>query len=115
MPYHLFMKLIRTRVYDRKIRKLLSVDEVIAAEDEIAAHPEKWPVVQGTGGVRKARAARGGSGKSGGLRIMYYFWIREDTIYLLDVYAKNEQENITQAGKKLLRSIVEQLKEEDNA
>jgi hypothetical protein len=53
--------------------------------------------------VRKARAARGASGKSGGVRIIYYCLVVNEQIYLLDIYAKNEQENITDASKKVLR------------
>src|SRR5438067_2525247 len=48
------------------------------------------PVIQGTGGCRKARAARGDPGKSGGVRIIYlfWFWVAEDTVHKLAVYAK---------------------------
>lgn len=104
------MEIIRTRVYARKAAKLLSADEMLVAEDEIAAAPERWPVVSGTGGIRKVRAARGSSGKSGGVRVMYYFWLGEDAIHLLDIYAKNEKENLSAADKKLLKEIVKGLK-----
>lgn len=114
MPYHSIMEIVRTRIYKRKIGKLLSHAEALAAEDDIATHPEKWPVVQGTGGIRKARAARGSSGKSGGVRIMYYFWATETVLYLLDVYPKNEQANISSADKKILKSVIETLKREKN-
>ena len=83
-----------------------------AAEDEIAEAPEAWPVIAGTGGVRKARAARGASGKSGGVRIIYYYLGVDEEIYLLDIYAKNEQDNITDASKKVLRETVKVLKGE---
>lgn len=82
------------------------------AEDEIAAAPDAWPVIKSTGGVRKARAARGASGKSGGVRIIYYYLVVNEQIYLLDIYAKNEQENITEASKKVLRETVKILKGE---
>lgn len=104
------MEIIRTRVYERKSAKLLTDAEILAAEQEIAAQPERWPVVAGTGGIRKARAAKGASGKSGGVRIMYYFWATETVIYLLDVYAKNQKETLSAADKKLLRQIIAELK-----
>ena len=61
MPYNSVMKIIRTRVYVKRAKKLLNEDEMITAEQEIILAPESWPVISGTGGVRKARAARGGS------------------------------------------------------
>jgi len=108
------MKIVRTHPYERKVSKLLSAAEIQAAEDEIVTHPERWPVVQGTGGIRKARAAKGSTGKSGGARIMYYFWSNKGRIYLLDIYAKNEKEDITAADKKKLRDAVQLLKEIEN-
>jgi hypothetical protein len=108
------MEIVRTRIYERKAGKLLSSLEMQQAEDEIAALPDKYPVVSGTGGIRKARAARGNTGKSGGVRIMYYFWLSEETIYFLDIYAKNEQENLTHADKKMLKSLITSLLGEKN-
>ncbi|MDX2094850.1 MAG: type II toxin-antitoxin system RelE/ParE family toxin [Alphaproteobacteria bacterium] len=115
MPYHWGVEIVRTRIYERKAAKLLSGAETLVAENEIAAAPEKWPVVSGTGGIRKARAARGNAGKSGGVRIMYYFWLNEEAVYLLDIYAKNEKENLSDAEKKVLKGIIKELKGGDHA
>jgi hypothetical protein len=87
----------------------LTAEERRAAEDEIADDPLGWPVIRGTGGARKARAARGSSGKSGGMRIIYYPWQERDTILLLLIYAKNEQEDITQAQKQAVRKALQTL------
>ena len=88
----------------------MSESEMIIAEQEIIEAPNAWPVIVGAGGVRKARAARGSSGKSGGARIIYYYMDMDETIYLLDIYAKNAQENITEASKKVFREFVRTLK-----
>ena len=66
------MKVVATRGYDRRARKLLTAAERAAGELEIALAPTAWPVIAGTGGARKARVARGARGKSGGARIVYY-------------------------------------------
>ena len=66
------MRVVATRGYDSRARKLFTPAERAAAELEIALQPAAWPVVAGTGGARKARAARGSRGKSGGARIIYY-------------------------------------------
>jgi hypothetical protein len=79
-------------------------------EYAIAADPELHPVVPGTGGVRKARWRRGGKGKSGGVRIIYYLWTADEEVYLLSVYAKGEQADMTAADKKAAGQFVEALK-----
>ena len=103
------MQILATKVYRRRVAKLLSADERQAAEDEIAQDPLRWPVIRGTGGLRKARAARGSTGKSGGARIIYYYWSTEEAIYLLTIYAKNKQSDLSAADKSALRKIVESL------
>ncbi len=109
MPYTSPTRVIATRGYDRRARKLLSDAERAAAELEIALAPTAWPVVAGTGGARKARAARGGRGKSGGARIIYYLFTRRSELYLLDVYAKSAKEDLTDAEKREIRSVVAAL------
>lgn len=66
------MRIVATSGYERRVRKLLTPAERAAAELEIALAPELWPIIVGTSGARKARIARGGRGKSGGARVIYY-------------------------------------------
>ncbi|MCG8358748.1 MAG: type II toxin-antitoxin system RelE/ParE family toxin [Kiloniellales bacterium] len=100
----------RTKVYERKIRKLLPAPDIRAMENGIAENPLRWPLVQGTGGVRKARVARPGGGKSGGLRTAYYFHAKGPTVYMLTVYAKNEMDNLSDADKAALMKLVKAIK-----
>ena len=51
-------------------------------------------IVPGSGGCIKVRWSRKGTGKSGGLRAIYYNMLEDGTIWLLLIYAKNEHENI---------------------
>ncbi|HJT89450.1 MAG TPA: type II toxin-antitoxin system RelE/ParE family toxin [Bryobacteraceae bacterium] len=66
----------------------------------------------GTGGFRKARWRRAGSGKSGRVRVIYHFMIRPDLIFLADLYAKNERENLTHAEKNELHKIAVEIRRE---
>jgi len=100
------MRVVATHGYDRRARKLFTAAERAAAELEIALAPTAWPVIQETGGARKARAARGGRGKSGGARIIYYVVTRRGVLYLLDVYAKSAKEDLTDAEKREIRKLV---------
>src|SRR2546423_12933511 len=103
------MRVVATRGYDIRARKLLTSAERTAAELEIALAPAAWPVIPGTGGARKARAARGGRGKSGGARIIYYVVSRRAVLYLLDVYAKNQKDDLSHAERQEIRALVAAL------
>jgi hypothetical protein len=107
------MKVVATRGYDRKARKLFTPAERAAAELEIALAPTAWPVIAGAGGARKARAARGGRGKSGGARIIYYVVTRRGVLYLLDVYAKSAKEDLTDAEKPEIRKLIAAIEAAD--
>ena len=106
------MKVVATRGYDRRARRLFTPAERAAAELEIALAPTAWPVISGTGGARKARASRGGRGKSAGARIIYFVMSRRGVIYLIDVYAKSEKEDLADAEKRQIRKLVAALEDE---
>ena len=103
-------RVIATRTYEKRIAKLLPPDERLEMENAVAADPERYPVVAGTKGVRKARWSRPGTGKRGGIRLIYYFWVAPNAVFLITAYAKNEKEDLTDADKKEIRKIVENLK-----
>jgi hypothetical protein len=91
------------------ITDLMSDDEYAALQDELRKNPEKGNLIQGTGGARKIRTKVGNKGKSGGVRVVYYFQ-REETVWLLDAYAKSHKENLTEREKAVIRGIVERIK-----
>lgn len=103
------MRVIALPGYDRRARKLLTIPERAAAELEIALAPLVWPVIAGTGGARKARVARGGKGKRGGARLIYFVVLRRDVLYLLDIDAKNAKEDLTDAEKREIRQLTAAL------
>jgi hypothetical protein len=74
--------------------------------DYLAAHPKAGDLMEGTGGVRKMRWARGGRGKSGGVRIVYYVHSEAMPLYLLTVFAKNERANLSKAERNDLAGLV---------
>ena len=78
-------------------------------ENHLAEHPGLHPVVPGTGGVRKARWSRDGSGKSGGIRVIYYFLSHRGAIYMLDAYSKAKQADLTPADKKVLKGLTTRI------
>lgn len=80
-------------------------------ERHIADDPERRPRIPGGSGMRKARWARRGSGKRGGVRMIYYF-AAPDAVYFICVYAKNEKENLSDAEKQALAKILQPIKQQ---
>ena len=76
----------------------------------IAGNPQKGNVIEGTGGARKIRwQANQHSGKSGGIRVIYFYYDQTDPIFLFTAYAKNEKANISMQDKKILKAIIKQI------
>jgi hypothetical protein len=75
----------------------------------IARNPEMGEVMPGTGGARKIRFAGRGKGKSGGYRVITFFGGGDMPVFLLDVYGKGTQANLSQAERNELRSILTEL------
>lgn len=86
-------------------------EERAAAVETIAADPETGDVMRGTGGVRKARLAGRGKGKSGGYRIVWYFGGNDIPVFLPTVFGKGEKANLTQGERNALRQLTATLKE----
>jgi len=75
----------------------------------LSAHPRAGDVMEGTGGVRKLRWARGGRGKRSGVRIIYYVYSDAMPLYLLTLFAKNERANLSKVERNDLADIVDAL------
>ena len=99
--------------YQRDAAKLLEEREQDEMERHSADDPERHPLITGGSGMRKARWARAGRGKSGGVRAIYYF-AAPDAEYFIAVYAKNEKENLSDAEKKALAKILQPLKRQEH-
>jgi hypothetical protein len=70
-------------------------------------HPDAGRIVRGSGGVRKLRWAIAGKGKSGGIRVIYYWKRIDNEIWLLTAYGKSERDTI---ASHILRQIAEEIK-----
>jgi len=64
--------------------------------------------MKGTGGCRKLRWAKDDlSGKSGGIRVIYYWITQDKQIYMLFAFPKSNQENLTAEQRKVLKAVVQ--------
>ncbi len=98
---------IETPIFSSDLQELLPDEDYRALQLALALRPEQGPLIPGGGGLRKLRWALPGRGKRGGLRVIYFWEPSEDLIYLLFLFAKNEQEDLTAAQLKMLRQIIE--------
>jgi hypothetical protein len=80
-----------------------------AAPVGLAEDPERGDLMKGGGGIRKLRHAMQGRGKSGGVRVIYY-WLKEDhQIYMLVVYPEAKKDDLTDKELGILRNLVKEL------
>jgi hypothetical protein len=100
---------VETRAFLARAKDRLSDEERAELIGVIANDPEYGAVMKGTGGIRKVRFARKGKGKSGGVRVVYYFHNDALPVFLLTVFAKNEKANLTKGERNDLKSLVEIL------
>ncbi|MEG3135408.1 type II toxin-antitoxin system RelE/ParE family toxin [Rouxiella sp. T17] len=86
---------------------LLNDDEYRKFQQYLADNPLIGDVIPDTGGLRKIRWAAGGKGKSGGVRIIYYYLLSDLQIRLLLIYKKGIKDDLSQQEKKILRGLNE--------
>lgn len=106
LPYNRVMIFIETTLFTKLIPQYLSDDEYAGLQNYLLQYPDAGRIVRGSGGVRKVRWAAFGRGKSGGIRVIYYWKARNDEIWMLTVYGKNERDTI---APHILRSIAEEI------
>jgi hypothetical protein len=86
---------IETATFQKRRAALWTDDEYDEFIDYIARHPKAGDVIQGAQGARKVRWKRQGTGKSGGVRVIYVHYAEDGIVYLVTIYAKSERGNIT--------------------
>lgn len=84
----------------------LNDDDLARLESELISNPKIGPVMRGTGGVKKMRFAFEGRGKSGSLRVIYVDFEVYEKLYLVDVFQKSEQENLSDEERNNMKQIV---------
>ena len=107
MAYNDCMVIIETSVFSRLIQELMSDDEYLQLQEALVTRPGSGDLIKGSGGLRKVRWRLEGSGKRGGVRVIYYWGTKDDQIRMLDVYRKSKQTDLTPEQIETLKAIVE--------
>ena len=100
------MRFVETPVFTKEVRDFLADEEYRALQLALLFRPEQGAVIPGSGGLRKLRWGVGGRGKRGGLRVIYYWAEEEEIFYMLFVYPKNVQEDLTPTQLRVLSRLV---------
>lgn len=92
----------------------LTDDDLRALQKELLNNPKAGDAIKGTGGIRKIRIPmeNKGKGKRGGARVIYIDIELKETIYFVNVYTKDEKDDLTEDEKKAFKAVVKILKEE---
>jgi len=103
---------IHTKIFDRQWESIgCNDDDLAELQKAICKNPQGYPVIQGTGGVRKIRTTLDGRGKSGGARVIYVDVAIRGVVGLLYAYSKGVKMSINESERKILKGMVEKLNE----
>lgn len=90
--------------------KLLSISEKDELIDYLAIHVKAGDLITGTGGIRKLRWSAQGKGKSGGVRVIYYYHNKTIPLFLLAMFSKGEKDNLSKSERNELTKLTKLLK-----
>jgi mRNA-degrading endonuclease RelE of RelBE toxin-antitoxin system len=102
------MIFIETPLFTKLVRELLSDEQYRGLQRTLVLRPDAGAVIRESGGLRKVRWNVAGSGKRGGMRIIYYWDVPNETIYMLLIFKKNRQEDLTREQLKILRNLIKE-------
>lgn len=86
----------------------LSDDDYRLLQQDMLRNPEAGAVIKGTGGLRKLRFAdkRRSKGKRGGLRVIYYYWVKGTQFWMFSIYDKDEMEDLSADERKVFAELL---------
>jgi hypothetical protein len=95
--------------FQRKSEKLLDSSERLSVINYLALHPAAGDLIRETGGIRKLRWSAKGKGKSGGVRVIYYYHSPSMPLFLLTAYGKGEKTNLNKRERNDLAKLTSLL------
>ena len=104
------MVFIETPIFTQLVKEALSDEDYGTFQQSLADQPDAGDLIRGGGGIRKVRWGLRERGKSGGIRVIYYWRVRADQIYLLFLFPKGERSDLTPSQVKQLAKHVKELK-----
>ncbi|MCL2571940.1 MAG: type II toxin-antitoxin system RelE/ParE family toxin [Defluviitaleaceae bacterium] len=104
---------ISAQIFDKRWAEFgLGDEDLRKLQNFLMKKSNAGDIIQGTGGLRKLRWRLPNTGKSGGIRVLYIDFIRQEKIMLANCYAKSEKDNITDKEKDMYREFVKMIGKE---
>jgi len=100
------VRFVETPVFTKLVTESLDDDEYRALQTALLLRPEQGPQIRGSGGLRKIRWGIEGRGRRGGLRVIYYWDKVTLTFYMLFLYQKNQQGDLSPSQVRALGRLV---------
>jgi hypothetical protein len=100
---------VETTSYLSKAKACMTDRERTDVVTVIATNPLVGDLIEGGGGIRKVRFAVGSRGKSGGVRVVYYYHDDRMPTFLLTVFAKNEKANLSKAERNEMAKLTKAI------
>lgn len=105
------MIFVETPNFTQLLLRTLDDDAYRALQAALLLRPEQGVLIPGGAGLRKLRWGTGERGKRGGLRVIYFWDKMRATCYMLFLYQKNQQGDLTAAQvRTLARCVREELR-----
>ncbi|MGO2353687.1 MAG: type II toxin-antitoxin system RelE/ParE family toxin [Marinomonas foliarum] len=101
------MVIVETPIFTKLINEIMSDDEYKELQEALVIKPDLGVLIKSSGGLRKVRWSVDGRGKRGGVRVIYYWMTENEQLYMMYIFPKNAQDNLTDVQTKALRQIVE--------
>jgi len=103
------MVFVETSLFSKLLGRYLDDEEYRLLQNYIVDRPDVGDLIRGSGGVRKVRWAAGSKGKSGGVRVIYYWAKSAEQTILLTIYGKGEKENLSADDLSKIVRLLEEL------
>ena len=100
---------VESKTFTRRVAELLTDDDYRQLQWWLADNPESGDLIQGTGDARKLRWKLPGRGKSGSLRVIY-FHQKVGMIWMLFLYKKVRQADLSADEKQILYKLTREIK-----
>ena len=89
-----WITIVETATFVRRAEKVLKPEELDTLKQMLANTPTVGNIIPQSGAIRKVRVSAQQKGKSGGARVIYYYYNDKVPLFLLDIYAKSEKEDL---------------------
>jgi hypothetical protein len=104
------MTVVEVEPFPSRAAEVWNDEERMAFISFIANSSDAGDLIPGSGDVRKVRWSRSGTGKRGGVRVIYYFHDESIPLFLLTVYPKSRKDDLSAAELKAIKKLVSILR-----